>query len=70
MSQQRQYDFIIIGAGSSGSLLAESLSQRKDIKTLVLEAGRKDYRLDFRLHMPAALSYPLQSSFYNWNYCC
>ena len=34
----------------------------------LLEAGRSDHRLDFRLHMPAALSHVLGSTTYNWNY--
>lgn len=68
MSSNKNYDFIIIGAGSSGSVLANRLSKSSSHKVLVLEAGRKDHRFDFRLHMPAALSYPLQSKFYNWDY--
>ena len=35
---------------------------------MVLEAGRRDHRLDFRIHMPAALTFPLASRFYNWWY--
>ncbi len=63
-----QYDYIIVGGGSAGSVLANRLSADSGNKVLVLEAGRPDYRLDFRIHMPAALTYPLQSRFYNWWY--
>ena len=62
------YDTIIIGGGSAGCVLANRLSQDSSHRVLVLEAGRPDYRFDFRLHMPAALTYPLASRAYNWWY--
>ncbi|MFW5730775.1 MAG: choline dehydrogenase [Desulfonatronovibrionaceae bacterium] len=63
-----RYDVIIIGAGTAGSILANRLSADPDRKVLVLEAGRRDYRLDFRIHMPSALSFNLTNRFYNWGY--
>ena len=62
------YDTIIVGGGSAGCVLANRLSHDSNHRVLVLEAGRPDYRLDFRLHMPAALTYPLASRAYNWWY--
>ena len=61
-------DFIIIGGGSAGSVLANRLSKNPSNEVLVLEAGCPDYKWDFRLHMPAALTYPLTSKRYNWWY--
>lgn len=66
MKTSKQYDYIIIGGGSAGSVLANRLSE--DNSVFVIEAGKPDYRLDFRIHMPAALTYPLQSKTYNWWY--
>lgn len=64
----KHYDYIIIGGGSAGSVLANRLSADPKTKVLVLEAGRPDHRLDFRIHMPAALTYPLAGKTYNWWY--
>ena len=62
------FDFLIIGGGSAGSVLANRLSKDPSNEVLVLEAGRPDHKWDFRLHMPAALTYPLTSKMYNWWY--
>ena len=67
-SASASYDFIIIGGGSAGCVLAHRLSEDPSLRVLVLEAGRPDHRVDFRLHMPAALTYPLASKTYNWWY--
>jgi choline dehydrogenase len=49
-------------------VLANRLSADATNRVLLLEAGPVDHRWDFRIHMPAALSYPLTSRDYNWWY--
>src|SRR5215468_1192140 len=65
---QAGYDFVIVGGGSAGSALANRLSADPSARVLVLEAGRPDYRWDVFIHMPAALTFPIGSRFYDWKY--
>ena len=57
-----------MGGGSAGSALANRLSADPKNKVLVLEAGRPDYWWDVFIHMPAALTFPIGSRFYDWLY--
>ncbi|CAB4922845.1 unannotated protein [freshwater metagenome] len=63
-----QYDYIIVGGGSAGSALANRLSENPLNKVLVLEAGRRDYKWDVFIHMPAALAFPIGNKHYDWMY--
>ena len=50
------YDYIIIGAGSAGCVLADRLGHDQRLSVLVLEAGTPD--LSFLLKMPAGFAGP------------
>ena len=60
------FDFIIVGAGSAGCALAYRLSEDPSVSVLVLEYGGSD--AGPFIQMPAALSYPMNMSQYDWGY--
>jgi choline dehydrogenase len=62
------WDYVIVGGGSAGSALAARLTEDASTRVLVLEAGRTDSWWDLYIHMPAALSFPIGSRFYDWKY--
>ena len=62
------YDFIIVGGGSAGCVLANRLSHDPSNQVLVIEAGRTDHWWDVILHMPAALTMPIGNPSYDWCY--
>jgi choline dehydrogenase len=64
----RRFDFIIVGGGSAGCALANRLSADPGTTVLLLEAGRPDYRFDVFIHMPSALTFPIGSRYYDWQY--
>jgi choline dehydrogenase len=62
------YDYVIVGGGSAGSVLANRLSADPGTSVLVLEAGRSDYPWDLLIQIPAALTYPSGNRCYDWKY--
>lgn len=66
MTNTSHWDYIIIGAGSAGCVLANRLSVNGAHRVLLLEAGGSDKNI--MVQMPTALSYPMASTTYNWGY--
>ncbi|WP_374643665.1 choline dehydrogenase [Tabrizicola sp.] len=62
----RDFDYIIIGAGSAGCVLANRLSEDPATRVLVLEYGGSDRSIF--IQMPTALSIPMNGTKYNWKY--
>lgn len=66
MKQNERYDYIIVGAGSAGCVLANRLSEDKEVSVLLLETGGSDKSLF--IQMPTALSIPMNTKKYNWQF--
>lgn len=59
-------DYLIVGAGSAGCVLADRLSEDGRHSVIVIEAGGSDWGP--LIQMPAALSYPMNMRRYDWGY--
>ncbi|KAF7772956.1 choline dehydrogenase [Pseudoalteromonas marina] len=60
------YDYIIVGAGSAGCVLANRLSEDSSNKVLLLETGGSDKSIFIK--MPTALSIPMNTDKYAWQF--
>lgn len=61
-----EFDYIIVGAGSAGCVLANRLSEDTSVSVLVLEYGGSDRNVI--IQMPSAFSMPMNTKMYNWKY--
>jgi len=59
-------DYVVVGAGSAGCVLAARLSEDPKIAVTLLEAGGSDR--DLTIQMPSALSMPMNSKRFNWGF--
>ena len=62
----QEFDYVIVGAGSAGCVLANRLSEDPAIRVLLLEAGGSDKNLFVK--MPTALAIPMASKRFDWGY--
>jgi len=61
-----EYDYIIVGAGSAGCVMANRLSENPSNRVLLLEAGGPD--INPFIHMPAGLAHLSNNKSINWSY--
>jgi len=62
----KTWDYVVVGAGSAGAIIAARLAEDPVISVLLLEAGPRDASLLF--HIPAAMRHAYNAPKYNWNY--
>lgn len=66
MAIRKTYDYVIVGAGSAGCVVANRLSEDPHMRVLLLEAGGKDNSM--YIHMPASASIVSRDSELTWGY--
>jgi len=61
-----EYDYIIVGAGSAGCILANRVTEDPNVTVLLVEAGGSDRSIF--IQMPTALFIPMNTTKYNWGF--
>ena len=65
-SHNNTYDYIIIGAGSAGCLLAKRLTENPDKRVLLIEAGKNDNYI--WIHIPVGYLYCIDNPRADWRF--
>ena len=66
MTQKNIYDYIIIGAGSAGCMLAKRLTENPNKKVLLIEAGKSDNYI--WIHIPVGYLYCIDNPRADWRF--
>lgn len=66
MTTPQTFHYVIVGAGSAGCVLASRLTEDRQVRVLLIEAGPPDR--SWRIAMPSAVGSLLSSDRFNWNY--
>ena len=66
MTQTNTYDYIIIGAGSAGCMLAKRLTENPNKKVLLIEAGKNDHYI--WIHIPVGYLYCIDNPRADWRF--
>src|SRR5215469_4414051 len=66
MSVNKGYDYVIVGAGSAGCVLANRLSEDQAARVLLIEAGGRD--LNPLIHIPLGMGKMHERDMFNWGY--
>ena len=61
-----EVDYVIVGGGSAGCVLASRLTEDRDVRVLLLEAGGRDWHPV--IHIPLGVGHIRQANMFDWGY--